>query len=151
MENTSMKEPNLTAKDFHFFHPLDVRYGDIDAQRHLNNARYFTYMEQARIGYMLETGLWDGGDFEGVGMILAEQKCTYLKPILFGQSIEVGVRIPRLGNKSFTMEYVFVETGSSDSLAHAYSIQVAYNYEAQQSIIIPDEWRQIVDGFEGAA
>lgn len=145
-----MSQPGLTADDFRYFHTLEVRYGDIDAQRHLNNARYFTFMEQARIGYLLELGLWDSGDFEGVGMILAEQKCTYLQPILFGQSIDVGVRISRLGNKSFTMEYVFVETGSAELLAYGYSIQVAFNYTLGTSMAIPDDWRRAVERYEGA-
>lgn len=143
-----MSQPEPTADDFRLFHTLEVRYGDIDAQRHLNNARYFTFMEQARIEYILQVGLWDGGDFEGVGMILAEQKCTYLKPILFGQSIDVGVRISRLGNKSFTMEYLFVETGKTEPLAHGYSIQVAFDYTSQSSIMIPDEWRQLVEAYK---
>ncbi|NOY99067.1 MAG: acyl-CoA thioesterase, partial [Chloroflexi bacterium] len=37
--------------DFHFYHPIVVRYGDLDPQGHLNNARYLTYFEQARIHY----------------------------------------------------------------------------------------------------
>jgi acyl-CoA thioester hydrolase len=151
LENTLMKQPPLKAGDFRFFHALEVRYGDIDAQRHLNNARYFTYMEQARIGYLLELGLWNGGDFEGVGMILAEQKCSYLKPILFGQAIEVGVRISRLGNKSFTMEYLFVEAGAQEPLAHGYSIQVAFDYTRQSSIVVPEAWRQLIEVYENQA
>jgi acyl-CoA thioester hydrolase len=145
-----MSQPQSTADDFRLFHTLEVRYGDIDAQRHLNNARYFTFMEQARIEYLLALGLWDGGDFEGVGMILAEQKCTYLKPIMFGQSIRVGVRISRMGNKSFTMEYLFVEEGGEDPLAHGYSIQVAFDYQTQESIVIPGEWRMAIEDFEAA-
>lgn len=143
-----MDQTQPTADEFRFFHTQEVRYGDIDAQRHLNNARYFTFMEQARILYLLELGLWDGGDFEGVGMILAEQKCTYLQPILFGQSIRVGVRISRQGNKSFTMDYIFLKEGGADPLAYATSIQVAYDYTAQQSIAIPDAWRTTVETYE---
>lgn len=143
-----MSQSELTADDFRFFHSQEVRYGDIDAQRHLNNARYFTFMEQARIHYLMNLGLWDGGDFEGVGMILAEQKCSYLQPILFGQSMVVGVRISRMGNKSFTMDYIFLEEGGVDPLAHASSIQVAFDYTSQKSISIPDEWRKAIEEFE---
>ena len=35
--------------DFRFYHPIEVRYGDLDPQGHVNNARYLTYLEQARI------------------------------------------------------------------------------------------------------
>ena len=146
-----MNQPELTAADFKYFHPFEVRYGDIDAQRHLNNARYLTFMEQARIHYLLALGLWDGVDFEGVGMILAEQKCTYLQPIVFGQSIDVGVRISRLGNKSFTMDYLFVESGEDKPLATGYTIQVAFDYRSQQSITVPDKWRTTIESHESGA
>jgi acyl-CoA thioester hydrolase len=70
---------------------------------------------------------------------------------VFGQSIDVGVRISRLGNKSFTMEYLFVETGSTEPLAYGYSIQVAFDYQSQSSITIPDHWRQSIEAYEGQA
>ena len=143
-----MNQPEWTANDFRFFHLQELRYGDIDAQRHLNNARYFTFMEQARMHYLLELELWVGGDFEGVGMILAEQKCIYLQPILFGQPIRVGVRVSRLGNKSWTMDYIFLTAGEDEPLATGYSIQVAYDYQSQKSIAIPDEWRKVIEDYE---
>ena len=146
-----MNQPEWTANDFRFFHLQEVRYGDIDAQRHLNNARYFTFMEQARIHYLLALEMWDGGDFERVGIILVEQKCTYLQPILFGQSIRVGVRISRMGNKSFTMDYIFLDAVEDEPLATGYSIQVAYDYQSQKSIAIPDEWRRIIEDYESGS
>ena len=35
---------------YHFSYPIEVRYGDLDPQGHVNNAKYLTYMEQARVG-----------------------------------------------------------------------------------------------------
>ena len=45
--------------DFRFYHPVEVRYADIDAQRHVNNVVFFTYMETARAAYLRHLGLWD--------------------------------------------------------------------------------------------
>lgn len=146
-----MNQPEWTAKDFRFFHLQEVRYGDIDAQRHLNNACYFTFMEQARIHYLMALELWDGGDFERVGIILAEQKCTYLQPILFGQSIRVGVYISRMGNKSFTMDYIFLDAENDDPLALATSVQVTYDYQLQKSIAIPEKWRRAIEDYEAGS
>ena len=54
-----------------FYHPIEVRYGDLDPQGHVNNARYLTYMEQARIAYVAHLGLWKGPSFLDIGIILA--------------------------------------------------------------------------------
>ena len=45
---------------FNFYHPVEVRYGDLDPQGHVNNAKHLTYFEQARIAYMVELGLTPG-------------------------------------------------------------------------------------------
>src|SRR5262249_45491397 len=79
---------------FKFSTPIGVRYSDLDAQGHLNHARYFTFMEEARFRYVQALGLWrDLHDFNAVGQIVAEAGCTYLRPVFLGQTVDVAVRI----------------------------------------------------------
>ncbi|OGO10643.1 MAG: hypothetical protein A2Z66_09285 [Chloroflexi bacterium RBG_13_66_10] len=137
--------------EFRFYHPIEIRYGDLDPQGHVNNAAYLTYMEQARLKYYERLGLFQGNDFLSMGVILAEATCTYVAPILYGTSIHVGVRTVRLGNKSFQMEYAIEDQGSGATLATGRTVQVAYDYRSRQSIPIPQTWRQVLTGFEGAA
>ena len=84
-------------EDIRFYHPIAVRYGDVDAQRHVNNSRYFTYMEEARIQYIKHLGLWDGTGFDDIGFILVETNCTFSLPIRYGQQIRAGVKTIKLG------------------------------------------------------
>jgi acyl-CoA thioester hydrolase len=67
--------------DYHFFHPVEVRYGDLDPQGHLNNAKHLTYFEQARVHYLVELGLF-GRDqsFMEIGIILADIHITFQRP-----------------------------------------------------------------------
>jgi acyl-CoA thioester hydrolase len=134
--------------DYRFFHPIEIRYGDIDAQRHVNNAHYFTLMEQARIQYVMSLGLWSGADFDQIGMILAEQSCTYLAPITLDKKVEVGVRTERMGSKSIEMDYILREAQTYQEFATGNSILVAYDYQLAESIPIPRSWRDAIEGFE---
>ncbi|MGD2162091.1 MAG: thioesterase family protein [Anaerolineales bacterium] len=136
---------------FRFYHPVEVRYRDVDAQRHVNSAVYFTYMEQARANYLERIGLWSGEDFDRIGIILAEQTCSYLTPIYYGQALEVGVRAAHLGNKSLHFKYVLRQAPSGDIFARAGTVLVAYSYARAESIPIPEEWRQKIEGFENQA
>jgi acyl-CoA thioester hydrolase len=140
---------SCAMSEYRFFHPIEVRYADIDAQRHVNNACYFVYMEQARGKYVQHLGLWNGEDFEGIGFILAEQSCTYKAPIAYTQRIHVGVRTTRIGNKSFEVAYSVRELGTGQEMASGRTVLVAYDYELEQSIPIPDRWRQTIREFEG--
>lgn len=132
-----------------FYLPLQVRYGDVDAQRHVNNAVYFTFMEQARSAYLQHLGLWDGNDFDAIGIILAETSCTFLAPIRLGTAVHVGVSTVRLGTKSLHMTYGIEDAATGQVMATGRSVQVAYDYPRGVSIPIPEAWRQTIAAFEG--
>lgn len=134
---------------FQFFHPIEIRYGDLDPQGHVNNAKYLTYMEQARIQYIRNLGLWKSNSFLDVGIILAEVRVTYRIPIQYGTEIKVGVRVSRLGNKSMDMEYSLQDSATGQEMANGSSVLVAYDYRSQQTIPIPDDWREKIAIFEG--
>jgi acyl-CoA thioester hydrolase len=134
--------------EFRFYHPVEVRYGDLDPQGHVNNARYLTYLEQARVAYLVKTGLWDGHSFDEIGIILADIQVTFLASIRFGDPVRVGVRISRLGSKSIDMDYLIEDAQTHKELARAKSVLVAYDYNRRESISIPDIWRHGIASFE---
>ncbi len=136
--------------DYHFYHPIEVRYGDLDPQGHVNNAKHLTYFEQARIAYMIELGLFTKDQsFMEIGVILADVHITYLEPIYYGQNIRVGVRAAKLGNKSMNWEQNIVDTDRGKELARGEVVLVAYNYREEKTIPIPEEWCKKFLNFEG--
>jgi acyl-CoA thioester hydrolase len=133
---------------FRFTTHIEVRYSDLDPQGHLNHARYLSFMEQARFKYIMALGLWpDVHDFNAVGQIVAEATCTYRRPVLLDQVVEVGVRVSRMGTKSMHMAYRML-VGDAE-VATGRTVQVAYDYPAGRSIPIPAAWRAKVTAFEG--
>jgi acyl-CoA thioester hydrolase len=134
---------------FHFYYPIEVRYGDLDPQGHVNNARFLTYFEQARIRYVINLNLWDGRSYFDIGFILADAHVTFLGPVFFGQEIRVGVRVTRLGNKSLNMEYSLEDIQTGKQLALGSSALVTYDYHDNRTISIPEHWRKTIARFEG--
>ena len=136
--------------DFHFYHPIEVRYGDLDPQGHVNNAKHLTYFEQARIGYMVELGLFTKDQsFMEIGVILADVHITYLAPIYYAEHIKVGVHATKLGNKSMTWAQNIVDAKTGKELAKGEVVMVTYDYKEEKTINIPHEWREIIKQFEG--
>ena len=136
--------------DFHFYHPIEVRYGDLDPQGHVNNAKHLTYFEQARIQYMIELGLFTKDQsFMNIGVIIADVHITYFEPIYFGQNIKVGVHAVKIGNKSMTWEQNIVDADSGKELAKGEVIIVTYDYKEEKTISIPQEWKERIIEFEG--
>ena len=142
---------NQSMPDFRFYYPLEVRYGDLDPQGHLNNAKYLTFIEQARLQYIKHLGLWDGSSFFNIGVILADVHLTFRSPIHLGQPVRVGVRVSRLGNKSLNMEYRLEDASNGQELAGGSSVSVAYDYHNSKTIPLPEHWRKVITDFESLA
>jgi len=135
---------------FNFYHPVEVRYGDLDPQGHVNNAKHLTYFEQARVAYMINLGLFTKDQsFMEIGVIVADIHLTYLEPIYFGQNIKIGVHVAKLGNKSMTWEQNIVDADTGRELSKGEVIIVTYDYKTEKTISIPQEWREKFIEFEG--
>ena len=133
----------------HFYHPIEVRYGDLDPQGHVNNAKHLTYFEQARIAYLVELGLFTKDQsFMEIGVILADVHITYLAPIYYGEPVKVGVHVIKLGTKSMTWAQNIVDIKTGKELAKGEVIIVTYDYEQGKAINIPHEWREKIIKFE---
>ena len=134
--------------DFRFTTPITVRYSDLDAQGHMNNARYFSFMEEARVHYARALGLWTEMDnFDSMGQIVAEAACTYLRPVKLGQTVDVALRTTRIGNKSLEMAYRLSVNG--EVVATGRTVQVAFDYHTQKPVPVPAAWREAIIAFEG--
>jgi acyl-CoA thioester hydrolase len=135
--------------NFHFSIPIDVRYGDLDPQWHVNNSRFLTYLEHARMAYVTQLGLFKGNNFFEFNLIVADIHITYLAPIKLGQPVRVWLRTERIGNKSLTYVYEIRDDETQQVLAKAETIMVTYDYHQQQSIPVPESWRNAISALEG--
>ena len=86
--------------------PITIRFSDIDAVGHVNNAIYLTYFEEARLKYWREAIEWD---VSKSGVIVGRSEVNYLKPITLRDEIFCYVRTTRIGNSSFDIMHVLVK------------------------------------------
>lgn len=131
---------------FRFSVSVVVRWRDLDALNHVNNAVYFTYLEQARVGYLDELGLLPDKP-SGIGFILAEARCQFKSPLTLGERVTIHIRVSELRRSSFIFEYR-VEGEDGRLAAEAHTAQVSYDYDGKRAMPIPDEWREAIIGFE---
>jgi acyl-CoA thioester hydrolase len=136
--------------DYKFFHPTEVRYGDLDPQGHVNNAKYLTYFEQARVYYFMKLGLFTKDQsFMEIGVIIADIHIAYHATTHYGDRIKVGVRTTKIGNKSMTVEQCVMDADTGKVMASGTVILVTFDYEGLKTIPVPDDWRKTVSEFEG--
>ena len=134
---------------FNFYYPIQIRYGDLDPQWHLNNAHTVILIEQARTAYLVKLELWNGQDFNQLGLIVADLHVSYKAPVTMLQQVQIGVRVARIGTKSMVMEYALEDTSTKQVLATGETIMVAFDYPTGLSIPVPADWREKIHRFEG--
>ncbi len=122
---------------------VQVRFRDLDAMRHVNNAVYFSYMEFARTQYYMATMHLD--DLEDIEFILAAASCDFKAPIQWGEAVVVSVWLTRIGRSSFELAYELRSKTHRTLFATGTSVQVAYDYAAGKSKEIPTRLRHALE------
>lgn len=128
--------------------PIVVRFSDCDPLGHVNNAVYLTYLEQARIDLWrkqigpLGRRLQDGT--RGKGFILARAEVDFRAQAHDGDTLEVRLALAGFGTKSATYDYEIVDVPTSRVVVTARTVQVWFDYDANRSIPIDDQTKEIL-------
>lgn len=134
---------------FRYATPMTIRFGDMDAMRHVNNAAYLTYFETARLNYMYDVCQQR---IDRASTILAKITVEFKLPLVLGDEIMLFTRCPRLGNKSFELESVIIKYMGDQSALAATSLEVMvfFDYETQATIPVSEAWRARIQAYEPA-
>jgi acyl-CoA thioester hydrolase len=121
-----------------FIHREPVRFRDLDAMGHVNNAVFLTYIESARVAFLQHLGA--AATLKDMSIIVARIEIDFRAPVGFGDEVEVAVHTSRFGEKSFDLDYVLRVGGKV--VAEAKSVLVSYDYGKGEAVELPEEWRE---------
>lgn len=121
--------------------PISIRFSDMDAYGHVNNAVYLTYFEIARSNYWRDIIKWN---WEENGIILGRSEINYLKPLFLNDEIACYVRTTRIGTSSFDVAHVLVKItpNGEEICTTGKTVCISYDYGANKSVPIPKAQRQ---------
>ncbi len=127
---------------------IPVRFRDLDAMGHVNNAVYLTYLEMGRVAYF--KALLNKDDISPIdfNFVLAKLEIDYLAPLKLNNTVICWIGIPEIGKRSFLFTYLLEEKESKIIVARATSVQVMYDYEKKKSIFIDDTFYKKVNNLK---
>ncbi len=126
---------NLTINDFPFHHNIKTRWRDLDAFRHVNNATFLTYIEDARILFFKRWGI----NLKGKSLIVAAVKIDYIEQVEHPSNIVIGQKVSRLGSKSFDVQSALFVEKKSNPVCISTITSVCYDFIENKSIPIYQE------------
>lgn len=123
-----------------------VRWDDLDAFGHVNNAKYLIFAQEARF-------LWATEEFSAamresslIEMVVARAEVDYIEPIYDGgRFVDVEITVEKIGNTSFNMHFVISDAGKI--FAHIRTVQVAVSLDTKKSRPLTDSEREFLSKY----
>lgn len=138
MEQGSPKERKLVS-----VFRVQVRFADLDVNRHVNNVAFFTYMEQARIDWFKRAGMQHTP--KGEGPVVVQAACNYRKAIPFVDALDVRLYVGPPGRTSFPTYYEIVSAEDENlTYADGQAIMVWSDRASGASRPLADEMRALL-------
>lgn len=94
--------------------PMPVRWRDLDAFNHVNNSKYLSYLEEARLHWMI--GIPGKGLDDHVAPVVAAAQLNYRRPIGWPAQVVIELFVERLGNTSLTIGHRIVDAADAGVL-----------------------------------
>jgi len=124
--------------DFTFTHNLKTRWRDSDAFRHINNATYLSYIEDARLELMRRWGITQ----DGKSVIVASVKIDYYKQVLHPTELIIGQRVSRIGNKSFDITSIVFNNDTKETICESVITIVCFDFAENKTVFVYDKIKE---------
>lgn len=117
---------------------IEVRFSDLDAYGHVNNAVFFTYLETARVKLFSER--FASLMSQGLHFLVVEASCRYQLPIELNDRVVIDIEPEELGRSSFTLSYL-LHDDAGKKFATARTVMVCFDARSQKTVRLPEDMR----------
>ena len=127
---------------------IPVRFGDVDRAGIVYYPVIFHYLHIAQEDFFAG---YVGMPYhrlieeEGMGFPTVSDATEFLKPLKYGDTLEIVVFISRVGQSSATFEFRVYKTGSAELLARSSQVKVAVNMDTWEKVPIPERYRKLLN------
>lgn len=138
-----MNEPSLETRNRYFWWmQIASRWADCDAYGHVNNAMYYNWIDTAVTTMLLDRGVLRGAA-TSIGLCVTSG-CDFLAPIEFPQTVDAGVRLGRIGEKSLRYEVALFPTDGERPSAVGHFVHVFVDPLTRQPVALSEIERSAV-------
>ena len=125
---------------------LQIRWADLDAFKHINNAAYLVYMQEARADFTWFSRITRGEEPMLADMVVARAEVDYIAPIhQTGTTLDVEIYIEKVSNSSFVMVYEMSQGGTLR--AKGKTVQVGVDMETEKARRLRDSEREFLNQY----
>jgi acyl-CoA thioester hydrolase len=119
---------------------IQTRWKDNDVYGHVNNVEYYSFFDTVINAWLINEGGLDIERGEVIGLCV-ESHCEFKAALTFPETIEVGLRVGKLGNSSVRYELAIFRAGQDEVTAEGHFVHVFVDRENRRPVPIPDPLR----------
>lgn len=119
--------------------PAQIRFNDIDLLGHVNNTVYFSFYDTGKARF-LEAVKRTDINFRKIETVIANVDCAFIRPIYFGQNIDILTRLIEVGGKHIKLQQMLVDHDTEVVHSLSESVMVYIDNETLRPINIPEHW-----------
>jgi YbgC/YbaW family acyl-CoA thioester hydrolase len=136
----------MTRPGFAFSTVIKVRYAEIDGQKVVFNSRYLEYTDVAATEFWEWTGIEEalGATWSDMEFHIRRAEIDYLKPFIWGDTVQAYVRIARIGASSLTQRYELCHAQTGTLHASVDMVIVNVDLSSGRTVAIPDPVRSFI-------
>lgn len=141
---TSVRLQAQGRDNYRVFRTLGTRWSDNDAYGHVNNVVYYNWFDTAVNAHLIEHGALDIHLSDTIGLVV-QSSCHYFSALAFPQTVDIGMRLSRLGSSSVSYDLGVFAAGASVTSASGQFVHVYVDRQSRQPVPLPPAVRRVVE------
>ncbi len=130
--------------DFPHITKIQTRWGDNDVYGHVNNVIFYSYFDTVVNNYLIEQGGLNIFDAPVIG-VAVETMCQFKESVAYPETIELGLRVGKLGNSSARYELAVFRQDGETAVASGHFVHVFVDRETNKPVPIPVDMRTALE------
>ena len=135
-----------------YFKEFDIRWSDIDANRHLANSAYINMMSHTRMGFFIDKGITQEQlALHGIGPVVFHEHIYYFKEVFQGEPIRVSLEVTGLSEDAAFFEFTHnFYNKEGKNLAHGEIFGAWIDLKTRKLIALPEVLGDVLSNFPRA-
>ena len=125
------------------YHTVSTRWADNDQYGHINNAKFYEFVDSAVNAHLLIADALD----ESIGLVV-DSGCRYTSSLAFPDVIEVGIKVDHIGTSSVRYGFAVFRRGTTTPAAIGHFVHVYVDAETRRPKPLPAKLRAVVENLK---
>lgn len=138
--NTDQPEQSLSRADYPDITAMPTRWADNDIYGHINNVTYYAYFDTVVNNFLIEHGGLDITNAPIIG-VAVETMCRFAESVAYPETLELGLRVAKMGNTSVRYELAVFRQGGERAVASGHFVHVFVDRTSNKPVAIPSPIR----------